>query len=248
MDMGNSWLFRHGNWEGGKIKRVLHKSWKYIVACQRGGVSNEPPWQPGILWSVHRWTRPTGEPPRQKNSKGTNRTLDSPFFLLRQGEPGTSQYSCLHQPNYLRVTSLIHTLPMPIYPRPFYTMLSQASCFFLYRYPLLLLQQRTMDETNLGRQNISKLQSAAEQFTNKCPQLSAFYHSQCKRTEDALDLPETPKHISCQYCGSLYNPGNYKVQVKPKMKLNKKIRKLLLKENDGYHLKFTQMITIIFFQ
>ena len=98
-----------------------------------------------------------------------------------------------------------------------------------------------MDETNLGRQNISKLQSAAEQFTNKCPQLSAFYHSQCKRTEDALDLPETPKHISCQYCGSLYNPGNYKVQVKPKMKLNKKIRKLLLKENDGYHLGKFQM-------
>ncbi len=39
-----------------------------IVACQRGGVSNEPPRQrqdtgPGILWSVHRWTRPTREPP-----------------------------------------------------------------------------------------------------------------------------------------------------------------------------------------
>ncbi len=36
----------------------------YINACQRGGVSNEPPGQrqdtgPGILWSIHRWTRPT---------------------------------------------------------------------------------------------------------------------------------------------------------------------------------------------
>ncbi len=37
-----------------------------IVACQRAGVSNKPLGQrqdtgPGILWSVHRWTRPTGE-------------------------------------------------------------------------------------------------------------------------------------------------------------------------------------------
>ena len=72
---------------------------KYIVACQRGGVSNKPLGQrqdtgPGILRSVHRWTRPTGEPPlpRQKFKKETNHIHDSPF-LLRQGEPGTSQYS-----------------------------------------------------------------------------------------------------------------------------------------------------------
>ncbi len=36
----------------------------YIVACQRGGVSNKPLGQrqdtgPGILWSAHRWTRQT---------------------------------------------------------------------------------------------------------------------------------------------------------------------------------------------
>ncbi len=89
---------------------------------------------------------------------------------------------------------------------------------------------------NLGRQNISKLQAAADQFTNKCSQLSTFYHTQCKRTEDALDLPQTPKHISCQYCGSLFNPATYKVHVKPKIKLNKKIKKLLVKENEGRHL------------
>ncbi len=54
----------------------------YIVACQRGGVSNEPPGQrqdtgPGILWSVHRWTRPTGEPPTYGvNQDSTGYTLD----------------------------------------------------------------------------------------------------------------------------------------------------------------------------
>ncbi len=44
--------------------------WRHdnIVVCQRGGVSNKPLGQrqdtgPGILWSVHRWTRPIGEPP-----------------------------------------------------------------------------------------------------------------------------------------------------------------------------------------
>ncbi len=56
----------------------------HIVACQRDGVSNKPLGQrqdtgPGILWSIHRWT------------KGTNCIFDLPF-LLRQGEPGTSQY------------------------------------------------------------------------------------------------------------------------------------------------------------
>ncbi len=46
-----------------KIKLKL-KVIEHIVACQRGGVSNEPLGQrqdtgPGILWSVHRWARPT---------------------------------------------------------------------------------------------------------------------------------------------------------------------------------------------
>ena len=44
---------------------------------------------PGILWSVHRWTNSY----LQKNLKRTDRTFDP--FLLRQGEPGTSQYICI---------------------------------------------------------------------------------------------------------------------------------------------------------
>ena len=70
---------------------------KDIVACQRGGVSNKPLGQrqdtgPGILWSVHRWTRYYLD----KNlKKEMNRIHDSPF-LLRQGEPGTSQYIILN--------------------------------------------------------------------------------------------------------------------------------------------------------
>ncbi len=56
-----------------RISSTYHIHWKqiiphHIVACQRGGVSNEPLGQrqdtgPGILWSVHWWTRPTGKPP-----------------------------------------------------------------------------------------------------------------------------------------------------------------------------------------
>ncbi len=34
-----------------------------IVACQRGGVSNKQDTGSGILWSVHRWTKTTREPP-----------------------------------------------------------------------------------------------------------------------------------------------------------------------------------------
>ncbi len=49
-----------------KNPRVWGRGWfavcLFIVACQRGWVSNEPLGQrqdtgPGILWSVHRWTR-----------------------------------------------------------------------------------------------------------------------------------------------------------------------------------------------
>ncbi len=58
---------------------------------------------PGIFWSVHRWTKPNGLTHvkhlnitslviaiYKKLKKETDRTLDP--FLLRQGEPGTSQY------------------------------------------------------------------------------------------------------------------------------------------------------------
>ncbi len=87
-----------------------------IVTCQRGRVSNKLPGQrqdtgPGILWSVHRWTRPAGEPPTcgamtrytvelnmvvttLRRTLRTKSNQDSPI-LLRQGEPGTSQYDII---------------------------------------------------------------------------------------------------------------------------------------------------------
>ncbi len=58
--------------------------WHYIVACQRGGVSNEPPWlraatrrTPGTLQSVNRWTRPDTdeEPPSCGVSQRLHRIL-----------------------------------------------------------------------------------------------------------------------------------------------------------------------------
>ncbi len=55
-----------------------------VVACRRGGVSNKPPGQrqdtgPGILWSVHRWTRPTAEPPTCGTNKGS-----TGFYCVRR--------------------------------------------------------------------------------------------------------------------------------------------------------------------
>ena len=94
----------------------------YIVTCQRGVVSNKPPWAPGSdkTWgqgtyggasNLRSWT----ETPRDFNCailrapnqtkdylsnsylqnflKETDRTFDP--FLLRQGEPGSSQYSVI---------------------------------------------------------------------------------------------------------------------------------------------------------
>ncbi len=46
--------------------------YNYIVACQRGGVSNKPPWAPG-----------------SDKTRGQGHLT---HFLLRQGEPGMSQY------------------------------------------------------------------------------------------------------------------------------------------------------------
>ena len=51
---------------GSLSARVCSIGTQYIVACQRGGVSNKPGWAPG--------------------------SDKTPPFLLRQGEPGTSQY------------------------------------------------------------------------------------------------------------------------------------------------------------
>ncbi len=93
------------------VRTFVMSDGQSIVACQRGGVSNELSGQqqdtgPEILLSVHRWTRPTREPPTcgvnqdstgfeytlkplkisklgnhlDKNLKRTNRTPDSPYF------------------------------------------------------------------------------------------------------------------------------------------------------------------------
>ena len=75
----------------------------HIVACQRGGVFNEPLGQrqdtgPGISKLDNHLDK--------KILKGTNRTFDSPF-LLRQGEPGTSQYIF---PRNLFVRSFVRSL------------------------------------------------------------------------------------------------------------------------------------------
>ncbi len=67
-----------------------------IVACQRGGVSNKPPGQrqdtgPGILKQLRIISNGLENVERGASISPHGVTFDSPF-LLRQGEPGTSQY------------------------------------------------------------------------------------------------------------------------------------------------------------
>ncbi len=64
----------------------------YIVACQRGGVSNKPPWAPGSDKTQGQGSLAITT--YNKFKKETDRTFDP--FLLRQGEPGTSQYIPTH--------------------------------------------------------------------------------------------------------------------------------------------------------
>ncbi len=55
-----------------------------IVACQRGGLSKELPWDPG------------SDNTRGQGSLKRKRAVHLTRFLLRQGEPGTSQYNILY--------------------------------------------------------------------------------------------------------------------------------------------------------
>ncbi len=76
---------------------------EYIVACQRGGVSNKPPWlqaatSHGPLTGGLDLT-PTGEPPISRQTKASDKLQKIEKYgpttghvLLRKGEPGTSQY------------------------------------------------------------------------------------------------------------------------------------------------------------
>ena len=74
-------------------KKIYH-----IVACQRGGVSNKPPWAPGSdktpgqgSFGPFKGGLDLAIITQEKLKKReTDRTFDP--FLVRQGEPGTSQY------------------------------------------------------------------------------------------------------------------------------------------------------------
>ncbi len=99
-----------------KPHSFMVNKWKYIVACQRGRVSNEPPRAATRHGARDHLVRPqvdqtyTSKPLKisnlgnhlDTNFKRTNRTPDSPYFLLRQGEPGTSQYLALYSDTALR--------------------------------------------------------------------------------------------------------------------------------------------------
>ena len=63
------------------IIRIDLKCGLYIVACQRGGVSDEPPWLRAA----------TRHGPGTLRIKKKTRTDTGPV-LLRQGDPGTAQY------------------------------------------------------------------------------------------------------------------------------------------------------------
>ncbi len=74
--------------------KLIFLGCEYIVACQRGGISNETPGQrqdtgPGILWSVHRGTRPTWKPPPRQKLKKKAR-IAYPICLIFT-KTGTSQ-------------------------------------------------------------------------------------------------------------------------------------------------------------
>ncbi len=91
VDQSNSWL----NTDCSSMANPHYSVFKNIVACQRGGVSNEPPGQrqdtgPGILWSVHRWTRSTGEPPTCGVEHLTIDKLDNHLDkIFKRNEPHT---------------------------------------------------------------------------------------------------------------------------------------------------------------
>ncbi len=59
-----------------------------IVTCQRGGVSNKPP---GLQAATRHRARDALVRSLPKNLKKNNGPYTGPV-LLRQGEPGTSQY------------------------------------------------------------------------------------------------------------------------------------------------------------
>ena len=69
----------------------------YIVACQRGGVSNKPP---GLRTATTILVIATYK--KIKQQKRTDRTFDP--FLLRQDDPGTSQY----------ISYILDNIPAPL--------------------------------------------------------------------------------------------------------------------------------------
>ncbi|KAJ7313977.1 hypothetical protein JRQ81_005826 [Phrynocephalus forsythii] len=81
------------------------------------------------------------------------------------------------------------------------------------------------------------LEAAAHQLVDTCPAEARFLGWIRSSTED-----KTTDSVSqvCSYCFQIFLPGNYRVRLKPKMKLTPQVEKLLKKERKNYKLNLKQ--------
>ena len=60
-------------------------------------------------------------------------------------------------------------------------------------------------------------------------------------------MPRTPPSVACQYCGAVFRAGNHTTRLEPRLKLNKKLRKLMTRQQSGEKLgRFQQKVITMY--
>ena len=62
-----------------------------------------------------------------------------------------------------------------------------------------------------------------------------------------VGMPRTPPPVACQYCGAVFRAGNHTTRLEPRLKLNKKLRKLVTRQQNGEKLgRFQQKVITMY--
>ena len=57
----------------------------------------------------------------------------------------------------------------------------------------------------------------------------------------------TPPSVACQYCGAVFRAGNHTTRLEPRLRLNKKLRKLMTRQQSGEKLgRFQQKVVTMY--
>lgn len=89
------------------------------------------------------------------------------------------------------------------------------------------------EESKSNQMTVTKLILAADHYATVCPAIARHYMDQAEEMKLKIGTAASPRTQICEFCKTIWRPGNHRILLIPRMQLTKSIRKILKHQKSG---------------